>query len=138
MWGFCLFCNESIWLYGSIRLKFVFLLHELLIKYTAIKPRHNLTTLKGLLGRIKTLFLFYLRSQTLVLAPTKIPVIRKQATINVSGWGTSPKKQNHVASTDFGLKDPSKLLFLFALRSFHSYPFTDFHAYQDVQRCTVI
>lgn len=62
----------------------------------------------------------------------KIPVIRKQATINFSGWGTSTKKQNYVASIDSVLKDPSKLLFPFALRFFHFYPFTDFYAYQGV------
>lgn len=102
------------------------------------KPRQNLATLKGPLGRVKTSFLFHFGSPTLALAPMKIPVIKKQATINFSGWGTSTKKQNNVASIDSGLKDPSKLLFHFALRFFHSYSFTNFYAYQGVQCCTVI
>jgi len=103
-----------------------------------LKPRHNLATLKGLLGRLKTSFLFHFRSQTLAPAPMKISVIRKQATINFSGWGTSTKKQNKVASIGTSRKDPPKLLFHFALRFSLSHSFTDFHVYQGMQCYTVI
>lgn len=50
-----------------------------------LKPRNNLATLKGLLGRLKSSFLFLFRSQTFALTLMKISVIRKQATINYSG-----------------------------------------------------
>ena len=103
-----------------------------------LKPRHNLATLKALLGRLETSFLFHFRSQTLAPAPMKISVIRKQATINFSGWGTRTKKQNKVASIGTSRKDPPKLLFHFALRFSLSHPFTDFHVYQGMQCYTFI
>lgn len=128
--------KNPFWPYGSVRLKFVFLLHELLIKYTATKTKAQLSDTKRTPGRTKDFIPLQVTDSC--SCSHENTSYQEGAMVSLCGWGTSTNWQNKLASVDSGLKDPPRFLFPFALSFAHSGPFPDFHAYQAEQHCSVI